>query len=431
MSEFFITILQTVIFFILLQILIGQRFKVKEGLITLILVIGVTPLFEYVGYWANLVILAIFSVALFLKKYSIYFAITISAMVYILSILSDYATNLFLGNIIKFDLATIYSNEVILVLYVFTMFLFECIGAYFIHKAIAKINLELVVRERKQGLIFLFMALLTLAVFYVNIYFSGKAGFTSSTLKLNTIMFMIYAIILIIIFYGVVRSTIQDIEVRNQKELFEELKEYTSTLESLHKEMRVFRHDYINILSSMAGYMEKDDMEGLKEFFSDNIVPINQTMTSNNHKISLLQNIHIMELKGLIAIKLIRAQELKINAMVEVVEEIDEINMPSIDLCKIVGILLDNAVEAASESKDPFIRLAVVKREDSTLIVFANSVPENMPPIYKVFEEGFSTKGDGRGLGLASLRETIQKYPNVTLATKLMDREFIQELEIM
>ncbi|ODC71721.1 hypothetical protein BB622_08560 [Listeria monocytogenes] len=105
--------------------------------------------------------------------------------------------------------------------------------------------------------------------------------------------------------------------------------------------------------------------------------------------------------------------------------------MDSIDLCKVVGILLDNAVEAALTCENPVIRIAFVKKGDSIIIVFANSLPVNMPPIYKIFEEGFSTKGEGRGLGLASLREIMKKYSHVALDTKVTDREVIQELEIM
>lgn len=424
-------LIQNIGFFIVIQILTGRLLKWKEGLITLACAIAVIPLFPVIHYWLNLLTIGIFTLALLYKRQSVFFAVTIPSITFIISIMCDYILNPLLWSVFKIRVGEISSDLSQAVFYAISMMVFACLVAIILKKAIDKWSVYTYLNQKKYGFMIVAVVILTLLIYHLNIFFSAADGFVQEIVRLNTIIFVVYFIALIGILYVVLQSAIQEIKMKTQEEQFEQLQEYTTTLETLHKEMRVFRHDYINILSSMAGYMEKDDMEGLKEFFSDNIVPINQTMTSNNHKISLLQNIHIMELKGLIAIKLIRAQELKINAMVEVVEEIDEINMPSIDLCKIVGILLDNAVEAASESKDPFIRLAVVKREDSTLIVFANSVPENMPPIYKVFEEGFSTKGDGRGLGLASLRETIQKYPNVTLATKLMDREFIQELEIM
>ncbi|MBC8832103.1 ATPase, partial [Escherichia coli] len=68
------------------------------------------------------------------------------------------------------------------------------------------------------------------------------------------------------------------------------------------REMRVFRHDYVNILSTLVGYIDNNDMPGLKYYFENNIVPINKTIESNNYKISLLQNIHVIELKGLLAV---------------------------------------------------------------------------------------------------------------------------------
>ncbi len=423
--------IQNIGFFIVIQILTGRLLKWKEGLITLACAIAVIPLFPMIAYWLNLVTIGIFTLALLYKKQSIYFAVTIPSITFIISIMCDYILNPILWSVFKLKVGNDSRELSHVVFYTIAMMLFACLIAFLLKKAIDKWGVYTYLNQRKYGFMILAVVILTLLIYHLNILFSAADGFIQEIVRLNTVIFVVYFIALIGILNVVLQSAIQEIKMKTQQEQFGQLQEYTTTLESLHKEMRVFRHDYINILSSMAGYMEKDDMEGLKKFFSENIIPINQTMESNNHKISLLQNIHVMELKGLIAIKLIRAQELKIDAIVEVVEEIDEINMPSIDLCKIVGILLDNAVEAASESIDPFIRLAVVKREDSVLIVFANSIPDNMPPVYKMFEEGFSTKGDARGLGLASLRETIQKYSNVTLATKLMDREFIQELEIV
>nr|WP_088810138.1 MULTISPECIES: GHKL domain-containing protein [Listeria] len=424
-------LIQNIGFFIVIQILTGRLLKWKEGLITLACAIAVIPLFPMITYWLNLVTIGIFTIALLYKKQSVFFAVTIPSITFIISIMCDYILNPLLWSAFNIQVGDISSDLRYTILYAIAMMLFACLIAFVLKKVIDKWSVYTYLNQRKYGFMILAVVLLTLLIYHLNIFFSAADGFIQEIVRLNTVIFLVYFLTLIGILYMVLQSAIQEIKMKTQQEQFEQLQEYTTTLESLHKEMRIFRHDYINILSSMAGYMEKDDIEGLKKFFSENIVPINQTMISNNHKISLLQNIHVMELKGLIAIKLIRAQELKIDAIVEVVEEIDKINMPSIDLCKIVGILLDNAVEAAAESKDPFIRLAVVKREDSVLIVFANSIPENMPPVYKIFEEGFSTKGDARGLGLASLRETIQKYSNVTLATKLMDREFIQELEII
>ncbi|EJR4769957.1 sensor histidine kinase [Listeria monocytogenes] len=375
MFSILMAIIQITGIFIAIQILTNKVFSIKEGLVTIAIAMLAFPLFTLVQYWSMIFVLIVFVSALYWKNKNVVVSASITLVVIILLTISDSIVGFILVPGLNFKYDEIFNELLPTLIY--------C------------------------------------------------AGFDGSVLKINTLIFTGYTILLIVIVTVVINTATNELKVQNQKEQLEQLQDYVTTLESLHREMRVFRHDYVNILSTLVGYIDNNDMPGLKYYFENNIVPINKTIESNNYKISLLQNIHVIELKGLLAVKLIRAQELKIDAILEVVEPIDKISMDSIDLCKVVGILLDNAVEAALTCENPVIRIAFVKKGDSIIIVFANSLPVNMPPIYKIFEEGFSTKGEGRGLGLASLREIMKKYSHVALDTKVTDREVIQELEIM
>ena len=51
--------------------------------------------------------------------------------------------------------------------------------------------------------------------------------------------------------------------------------------------------------------------------------------------------------------------------------------------------------------------------------------------IEKIYQEGYSTKGTQRGMGLISLQKIIDKYSNVTIATQTVDNRFIQEITIV
>ncbi|MBC1522210.1 GHKL domain-containing protein [Listeria aquatica] len=429
-----ITILiQTIGLFIVVEILSGWVLKWKEGAVTLVFAIATIPLFPVITYWLNLVIIFIFIIALLYKKQTIFISIIIPALTFILLIVSDYIFSNIFVPVFKIPISEIYQELGSAASYAASMMIIACLFAYIIKKFVDKWDLYTYINQKKYGFITVAITLLTLLIYHLNIFFSAADGFVQEVVRLNTIIFLAYFAILIGMLYLVLQSAVQEIKMKNQQEQFAQLQEYTSTLEELHNEMRVFRHDYINILSSMAGYIDENDMEGLKKYFEKNIVPINQQIETNDYRISALQNIHVTELKGLLAIKLIRAQELNIDVSVEVMEEIDSINMPSVDLCKVAGILLDNAVEAALGSEKPVIRIAIFKREEATTMIFANSIPKNMPPVYKIFEDGFSTKGTNRGIGLSSLRGTLQEYSNAALDTKLDEekQEFIQELEIM
>jgi len=199
----------------------------------------------------------------------------------------------------------------------------------------------------------------------------------------------------------------------------------------MYGEMRKFRHDYINILATLYGYIEYKDLEGLEKYFNTSIAPIGEKMRDTNSTLDRLKKINILELKGLLALKLMQAQDQGIHVQIEVVESIEAIDFYIIDLTRIIGILVDNAVEACEEIKDSVLKVAIVKEANIINILIVNSIQEPFPSIEKIYKEGFSTKGEGRGLGLHTVRRIIDQSNNVILNTYISDNDFIQELKIL
>ena len=195
-------------------------------------------------------------------------------------------------------------------------------------------------------------------------------------------------------------------------------------------DMRKFRHDYINILSSIEGFMHDNDMDELKTYFNNYISPLNQNIQNTNHKLVLLKNIKLPELKGLISSKLIRAQELGLYVNIDISEEINFINMNKVDLIRCLGIILDNAIEASMISREKCIELGVIKKQAYIIIIIMNSYDKEISSISRLFKEGYSTKGSNRGLGLSNLREMINNNKNVLLNTSIENNRFIQVINI-
>ena len=143
----------------------------------------------------------------------------------------------------------------------------------------------------------------------------------------------------------IVLSIIKKDEIFKLKQAqFENLQEYTSNLENLYMDMRKFKHDYINILSSMSGFIEENNMAELRDYFNSTIRPLNKKIENNNYKLELLKNIKVAELRSLLSSKLIKAQEHNININLEIKEEISKINLNSIDLIKTIEILINNSI---------------------------------------------------------------------------------------
>lgn len=300
-------------------------------------------------------------------------------------------------------------------------------------RSVLKKNMDrLMLSQKYREYIFMSLALvLTVAIFYVNfILFSRDDDVSNEQIILNSLLYFLYFGMLIFIYRAMKESVKRKFEIENRDNELKNLKEYTENIETLYSEMRKFRHDYTNILASLTGYIDNNNMDGLKNYFQKDILGLNEAFGKRNDNIGILKNIKIIEIKGLIASKLIKAQKLNIETRVEVIDPINEININIISMCRILGILLDNAIDAAQESVDKQISIALINSESSVVLIVSNSVPENMAPIHKIFKKGFSTKGENRGIGLSNLKEILSSYSKSTIETKMNDGVFTQTLKI-
>ena len=91
------------------------------------------------------------------------------------------------------------------------------------------------------------------------------------------------------------------------------------------------------------------------------------------------------------------------------------------DLIDILGILLDNAIEAVKDSNGlNKIKFQLIEGEQLEICV-KNPVEDiSNNDIEKFYREGYSTKGDNRGLGLSKIKEYQKKY-NYDIFTHLIN----------
>ncbi len=302
--------------------------------------------------------------------------------------------------------------------------------ASFIHK---RLDFNIIEFKSKTAILLIISLLLTLIIFYANIIIRGQNGNPITNLNIdliNAVMFIIYFILLMIIIRIILNDVKKEFDIKKKEEDLKNLKEYTENLEALYTEMRGFRHDYMNILSAMYGYIQEKKYKELEKFFYERIIPLNEDIEKKNIKIGTLKNIRIPELKGVVSSKIIVAQEKGININIEIVNPIENINFDIIDLCRCVGILLDNAIEESLNCESPELQFAIIDDKFSIKIIIVNSYNESDLNLQKIFVKGFSTKGENRGMGLYNLRLILNHYQNVTLDTLFNHGEFRQVLNI-
>lgn len=213
---------------------------------------------------------------------------------------------------------------------------------------------------------------------------------------------------------------------RKEKES-ESLRLYTEIIENMVVECRKFKHDSKNIMAALMGYINSEDYIGLKEFYKNEI--LQESYTLDNLDISYMSYIKNPALKGLVITKMLKAQKQGVQFKINVLQDVENMYMKNVDLCRITGILLDNAIEAALLSQEKIVNFGIIEDNEEIYLIVSNSYAEK-PVISQIYTEGYSTKGKNRGMGLNILKSIINNNINVLSNTLIEDNLFMQEIII-
>ena len=202
-------------------------------------------------------------------------------------------------------------------------------------------------------------------------------------------------------------------------------------LELNQRKLRKFKHDYQNLLFSMNSYLAEGDLEGLRKYYNQNILPTRQMMDLFPANLSLLDNIKIPEIRSLLSLKLMMAQEKGLSVHLVIPEEITLKKKHTVNIVRMLGIILDNAIEGALITKKKKIELFVLKKKNSVIIRVINTTMNTLP-LNQLKQKGFSTKKDPKneGLGLFILDELSKANPYIFLETSIENQRFSQTIYI-
>jgi len=215
-----------------------------------------------------------------------------------------------------------------------------------------------------------------------------------------------------------------------QKEIEQaNLQFYLGEIEQQQTAIRKFKHDQQNLFSALDIYVKDKDWEGLMQFYPK-VRDASDIITKNEFELEGLSKIKAREIKNILIAKLVTAQNLEFNTKFEMGEEIDHIPVDPIIMVRMLGIILDNAIEELQYLSEGNLNIACYKIEDSVNFVVQNTCRGDMPPLRQLRQSGFSTKGKNRGIGLSNLYELIDSLANVTLMTTVEDRYFTQTLTV-
>lgn len=204
---------------------------------------------------------------------------------------------------------------------------------------------------------------------------------------------------------------------------------YNKTLTILHDNIRCFKHDFNNIVTTLGGYIYSEDLNGLKKYYcqlvkdcqcSNNLSALNPNVINDPAVYSLLTN------------KYHTATALGITVNIDSFLDFNTLNMNIYEFTRIFGILLDNAIEASKECDEKLINITIRKdiSVNRQLLIIENTYNNKDINTEKIFEKNYSTKPNNTGLGLWEIRRILTKNNNLNLYTTKDHTYFKQQLEI-
>ncbi len=201
------------------------------------------------------------------------------------------------------------------------------------------------------------------------------------------------------------------------------------TLQNLNDEVRCFKHDFDNIITTIGGYINFNDMQGLKEYYKNLEC---ECKNINNLYLLSPKIINDSGVYNLLIKKIHKAKKLGINVSFEFLMDLKELKMNIYEFTRILGILLDNAIEAAKETTDKIIHLSFRNdfSKNCQIVVVENSYFNKNVNIDTIFDKSKTDKNNHSGLGLFEVRKILNRNKNLNLFTTKDNQLFCQQLEI-
>lgn len=295
-----------------------------------------------------------------------------------------------------------------------------------LHNAFLKFinsNLTLVFSMDKKSKIFLISRfVLVFCVIILQLVVTCSNNVSTLFLAINIFFCFVY-------FLALLNSVYKSCKIYELSNNLNQANSYNHHLQESYDNTRAFKHDFGNIVQAIGGYIDKNDIDGLKVYYSQLFGDFEKL---NNLSILNPEVINNSAIYQIISSKYNKASKLGITFYIDIFLDLNTLNMKIYEFSRVLGILLDNAIEAASECDEKIIHLELrkdLKRNRNLLIIENSYINKNMD-IERIFEKGVSSKVHNTGLGLWEVRQILKKNNNLNLYTHSNDEMFIQQLEI-
>ena len=276
-----------------------------------------------------------------------------------------------------------------------------------------------------------FMLLFAGSFFFSDLVVYSHFFFNNNDRQANSwLLSLIYLIVLII--FGLWTLTIdQKKKWENTQLMLIQQQNYLRQMEEVQKEIKSVHHDYKNMLAGIYMHASEGNTKEIQKFLTDKFFQLDHRIEEKLKRQNQLLLIENLEIKGLLISKLAKAESQGITIQLEISDIFRNLPMDVSDLLRIMGIFLDNAIEAVAGLTQSMQKISIVIMQDDKCFVIRIKNPnEHKILLNELMQPNFSTKGKNRGFGLANVRKVLAKYPHILNDIDIQNDQFVQTLTI-
>lgn len=304
--------------------------------------------------------------------------------------------------------------------------LFVCSGmlllTIILRKSLKKlINYNL--STNKKIIVMSSITLVMLAIFFYNLIKTFE-------FNNNIITYLVIIVMLICILLYLFKQKIENEKIsKKYDELLDVMKSYESDIE----EQRTLRHETKNEFATIkCKLQDKENNKTIIEYI-DSV--IGEKEKAGSTKYSKFKYLPSNGLKGFFYYKFIEAEKKGINVSINISKQNENSFLKDIetkdfkDLARIIGVYLDNAIEASSTSEDKKLGIEMYLIKEKIEIIITNTF-NNEINLDKIGKESFSTKGKHRGHGLLLVNKILSENNMFEAKNEIRGNIYIQSLKI-
>lgn len=379
----------------------------------------------YIGQWVTIFLIAVACLIIWFSFHHILY-IALSLVGYFICVLLNHAISI-PANFAGISIAKIQADYFIL--FSLGFFLLSTLVNCLIGRFLITPRIPLLENCPPRFLwAFLLELLLGACLSTFNIIYGEIVHYPIQVLTVNGILVSVLVLSSAVLFYILYQILLQNQQLVLQQQEQEITQEYMTQMEDLYQEMCTFRHDYKNILSTMGYYIEHKELEHLEEYFHQKILPTASSLPGQDFILGKLSQVQVAPIKSLLYSKLCICQNKQIPFTLSIPQPVTQFPMDILSLCQILGILLDNAIEAAIQTEQPYAEINLLLLEENIYIEIKNRTLPLTVPISELSRHGFSTKKGHTGLGLHTVQKLLAPLEHVQFSLEVQDDLFSAKL---